>query len=84
MSLSKSELLTIINKPMPFGKHSGQALLTLPLGYLCWLERKGWPAGTIGTELALIYELQHNGLAEPLYALLQRRPQNKPAERCLL
>lgn len=72
MSLSTTELLIIINKPMPFGKHSGQALLTLPLGYLCWLERQGWPSGEIGAELALIYELKHNGVAEPLYRLLAR------------
>ena len=73
MGLNTTELLTIINKAMPFGKHSGQALLTLPLGYLCWLERQGWPNGSIGTELALIYELKHNGLAEPLYGLLKTR-----------
>ena len=78
MSLNPTQLLTIINKPMPFGKHSGQALLTLPLGYLCWLERQGWPSGDIGAELALIYELKHNGVAQSLYGLLTRQD-TKPA-----
>ena len=73
MSLNTTQLLTIINKPMPFGKHSGQALLTLPLGYSCWLERQGWPSGEIGAELALIYELKHNGVAQSLYGLLTPR-----------
>ncbi|ART81068.1 DUF3820 family protein [Oceanisphaera avium] len=72
MSLDTSNLLRIINKPMPFGKYSGRALLALPLNYLCWLERQGWPKGDLGAELALIYELKHNGVAEPLYALLRR------------
>lgn len=73
MTLNNAELLIIINKPMPFGKYRGQALLTLPLPYLCWLERQGWPSGQLGAELALIYELKHNGVAEPLYRLLARR-----------
>lgn len=80
MSLTTAQLLTIINKPMPFGKHSGQALLTLPLGYLCWLERQGWPSGDIGAELALIYELKHNGVALSLYGLLTAQPSHARPE----
>ncbi|MCT7656501.1 DUF3820 family protein [Oceanimonas sp. NS1] len=53
-----------------YGKYRGQPLLRLPLAYLCWMERKGWPAGGLGAELALVYELKHNGLDQSLYALL--------------
>ncbi|GHA12525.1 DUF3820 family protein [Oceanisphaera arctica] len=73
MTLQSAELLSIIRKPMPFGKYHGQPLLRLPMAYLCWLERKGWPAGTLGTELALVYELKLNGVDQPLYSLLERR-----------
>ncbi|GGB53394.1 hypothetical protein GCM10011502_28260 [Oceanisphaera marina] len=70
MSLASSELFDIINKPMPFGKYAGQPLLKLPMAYLCWFERKGWPEGGLGTELALVYELKLNGVDLPLYQLL--------------
>ncbi|NHI01600.1 DUF3820 family protein [Oceanimonas sp. MB9] len=68
--LDQAGLLRIIRKPMPYGKYRGQPLLRLPLAYLCWMERKGWPAGGLGAELALVYELKHNGLDQSLYALL--------------
>ncbi|MBR9830421.1 MAG: DUF3820 family protein [Oceanospirillales bacterium] len=73
MTLQSTELLGIIQKPMPFGKYRGQPLLRLPMAYLCWLERKGWPAGTLGAELALVYELKLNGIDQPLYSLVERR-----------
>ncbi|MGO1618180.1 MAG: putative quorum-sensing-regulated virulence factor, partial [Oceanisphaera sp.] len=50
MSLASSELLDIISKPMPFGKYSGRPLLKLPMAYLCWFERKGWPSAELGAE----------------------------------
>ena len=70
MTLDSSSLFKVINKPMPFGKYQGRPLLTLPLAYLCWFERQGWPAGSLGAELALVYELKHNGLDLALYELL--------------
>ncbi|MFD1008274.1 MULTISPECIES: putative quorum-sensing-regulated virulence factor [Oceanisphaera] len=74
MSLASSELLNIISKTMPFGKYSGRPLLKLPMAYLCWLERGGWPPGVLGTELALVYELKLNGVDLPLYQLLKPSP----------
>ncbi|MDP5291371.1 DUF3820 family protein [Oceanimonas sp. CHS3-5] len=71
--LDQAGLLHIIRKPMPFGKYRGQPLLRLPLAYLCWMERKGWPEGTLGRELALVYELKHNGLDQALYGVLPSR-----------
>ncbi|PSJ47605.1 hypothetical protein C7H85_01875 [Zobellella endophytica] len=75
MSLSimteSAELLSIVRQPMPFGKYKGMALLRLPMAYLCWLERKGWPAGSLGERLALVYELKLNGLDQGLYPLLE-------------
>lgn len=68
--VTATELELIINKPMPFGKYKGKPLLRLPMAYLCWMERQGWPGGRLGTELALIYELKLDGVDEGLYRLL--------------
>ncbi|WP_375055013.1 putative quorum-sensing-regulated virulence factor [Zobellella sp. DQSA1] len=72
MAIQAAELLSIISKPMPFGKYKGLPLLRLPMAYLCWLERKTWPAGQLGAELALVYELKLNGVDKGLYSLLER------------
>ncbi|PSJ48506.1 DUF3820 family protein [Zobellella taiwanensis] len=68
--LDQAGLLRLIRRPMPYGKYQGQPLLRLPMAYLCWLERKGWPPGTLGAELALVYEFKLNGLEQGLYAFL--------------
>ena len=54
---------------MPFGKHKGIVLADLPGNYLNWFAREGFPKGEIGRLLALMQEIDHNGLGgllEPL------------------
>lgn len=56
---------------MPYGKYKGRALADLPGHYLNWLARQGFPPGALGRLLALMHELDHNGLAyllDPLRA----------------
>jgi hypothetical protein len=62
-------LLEIVRMKMPFGKHKAQLLCDLPVSYLEWFARKGFPAGRLGMLLQTIYEIKMNGLAyllEPL------------------
>lgn len=47
---------------MPYGKYSGQIIADLPGNYLNWFARKGFPPGELGQLLALMQELDHNGL----------------------
>jgi uncharacterized protein (DUF3820 family) len=54
---------------MPFGKYKGTTLANLPVSYLEWFYRKGFPPGNLGAMLATIYEIKINGLGyllEPL------------------
>ncbi len=44
----------------------------LPGNYLNWFARKGFPAGEIGRLLALMQEIDHNGLSDILTPLRQR------------
>ncbi len=69
-NLSNGELLLhLVNIKMPFGKYKDVILCNLPVSYLEWFSRKGFPKGKLGALLATIYEIKINGLEyllEPL------------------
>ena len=56
-------LLKLVQTRMPFGKHEGRLLADLPGDYLHWFAREGFPNGEIGRLLALMHEIDHNGLS---------------------
>jgi uncharacterized protein len=47
---------------MPFGKYKDYFLCDLPVSYLEWFQRKGFPKGKLGLLLGTIYEIKINGL----------------------
>ena len=47
---------------MPFGKYKGKMLRELPVSYVEWFARKGYPKGRIGILLQSLYEIKTNGL----------------------
>lgn len=54
---------------MSFGKYKGLILCDLPVSYLEWFNRKGFPKGKLGMLLQTLYEIKLNGLdylLEPL------------------
>jgi uncharacterized protein len=55
-------LLKLVQTTMPYGKHKGTAIADLPGNYLNWFAREGFPPGEIGRLLALMHEIDHNGL----------------------
>ena len=48
---------------MPFGKFKGTPIADLPGNYLNWFARAGFPKGETGRLLALMQEIDHNGLS---------------------
>ena len=59
----------LIRVQMPYGKYKGRLIADLPGNYLNWFAREGFPKGEVGQLLALMQELDHNGLSgllEPL------------------
>ncbi|MEO6904687.1 MAG: DUF3820 family protein, partial [Bacteroidia bacterium] len=44
-------LIQLVEMKMPFGKYKGTVLCNLPISYLEWFARKGFPAGTLGVLL---------------------------------
>ena len=66
----KSEiLLSLVKNKMPFGKYQGRLLCDLPVSYLEWFARKGFPDGKLGMQLRTIHEIKINGLEDLLTPL---------------
>lgn len=59
-------LQRLLNTVMPYGKYKGRAVADLPGHYLNWFAREGFPPGELGRLLALMHELDHNGLSHLL------------------
>ncbi len=57
---------------MPYGKYKGRLIADLPGNYLNWFAREGFPPGEIGRLLALMHEIDHNGLGDLLIPLRRR------------
>lgn len=70
--MNPEDLQKLVTMTMPFGKHKGTLLADLPGNYLGWFAREGFPKGEIGRLLALMQEIDHNGLSGLLKPLRQR------------
>ncbi len=60
--MTPTDLELLVMRVMPFGKHKGCVIADLPGNYLNWFAREGFPQGEIGRLLALMHEIDHNGL----------------------
>lgn len=67
--MKPEDLQLLVTRTMPFGKHKGSLLADLPGNYLNWFAREGFPPGEIGRLLALMQEIDHNGLSHLLRPL---------------
>jgi len=70
--MQPADLELLVTRVMPFGKHKGRVIADLPGNYLNWFAREGFPPGEIGRLLALMHEIDHNGLNDLLTPLRQR------------
>lgn len=61
--MAPEDLLLLVSREMPFGKYQGRKIADLPGHYLNWFARAGFPSGEIGRLLALMQEIDHNGLS---------------------
>lgn len=55
-------LLELVRMKMPFGRYKNTILCDLPVSYLEWFQRKGFPDGKLGILLQTLYEIKLNGL----------------------
>ena len=59
-------LKAIVTMQMPFGKYKGTILKNLPVSYLEWFARKGFPKSKLGNLLQCLLEIKMNGLEDLL------------------
>lgn len=62
-------LMELVSMRMPFGKYKDRLLCDLPVFYLEWFQREGFPKGRLGMQLATLYEIKINGLDAILHKL---------------
>ena len=55
-------LRDLVIMKMPFGKYKGTVLRKLPISYLEWFARKGFPKSKLGMLLQCLLEIKINGL----------------------
>ena len=70
--MKPEDLERLLTVEMPYGKHKGRLIADLPGNYLNWFAREGFPPGEIGRLLALMHEIDHNGLGDLLTPLRPR------------
>ncbi len=70
--MTPEDLNKLVTTKMPYGKHAGTLIADLPGNYLNWFAREGFPKGEIGRLLALMQEIDHNGLSGLLKPLRKR------------
>ncbi len=68
-TVNPEDLQKLVTTQMLFGKHKGILIADLPGNYLNWFAREGFPNGEIGRLLALMQEIDHNGLKDLLNPL---------------
>jgi hypothetical protein len=61
---NQQKLIDLVHTKMPFGKYEGYYLIDIPEYYILWYRNKGFPNGTLGEQLQLVYELKLNGLED--------------------
>ena len=75
--MQTEDLELLVSRTMPYGKYKGRLLADLPGYYLNWFARKGFPKGELGCLLALMQEIDHNGLS-PLLTPLRKARNTQP------
>ena len=69
--MPSEDLQKLLTIAMPYGKYQGRVIADLPGYYLNWYAQKGFPKGELGRLLALMQEIDHNGL-KPLLDPLRK------------
>ncbi|MGN8225425.1 DUF3820 family protein [Gracilimonas sp. BCB1] len=65
-------LIKLVQARMPFGQYKDRYITQLPVHYLEWFSRQGWPSGQLGQYLATMFEIKTNGLDDVLKPIIRQ------------
>lgn len=80
MGFQPELLIEMMRYKMPFGKYKDTPLSRLPVSYLEWFAREGFPQGKLGILLQTVYEIKINGLDylfDGLSEMLKKAPDTR-------
>lgn len=72
--IQKQVLIDIVQTRMPYGKYKGKLLCDIPVSYLEWMAKTGFPKNKIGNQLSTVFEIKTNGLSEIIDKLKRMYP----------
>jgi uncharacterized protein (DUF3820 family) len=73
LEYNQKEILTsLVTTKMPYGKYKDTLLCNIPMYYLEWIKRQGFPKGKLGVQLETIFEIKLNGLEHLLKPLMNK------------
>ena len=72
-----SFLIKLVQAKMPFGKYKDRFVTDLPVHYLEWFQREGFPPGKLGQQLSTMYEIKTNGLEDILDPIKKKYRRNR-------
>ena len=55
---ARKEMEELLSYRMPFGRFKNQKLVNLPVEYLIWFRRKGFPEGKLGKYMQIVLEMK--------------------------
>jgi len=67
----KDFLEKMVTAKMPYGKFKGRYITDLPVWYLEWFSREGFPDGRLGQYLSTMFEIKTNGLEELIRPIIR-------------
>lgn len=64
-------MVNLVRARMPFGKYKDRFITDLPVHYLEWFAREGFPPGKLGQFISTMYEIKTNGISDILKPIIR-------------
>jgi uncharacterized protein (DUF3820 family) len=77
MIFDRTFLIRLVKARMPYGRFQNRYITELPVSYLEWIHRNGYPSGNLGQYLSTMHEIKINGLDYLLDPIISAQRKNK-------
>ena len=70
--VDRNFLIKLVQARMPYGRFETRYITELPVSYLEWMNRQGFPSGELGQFLATMHVIKTNGLESILSPIVSQ------------